>query len=85
MVYSDTVEIEPRDVAASEDLLEEKYWRKDERHQDLLEPLRTWELKVVTVLHLIRRQQLIEYNPKKYLSQPTRFCACSYNIAFFDL
>ncbi|CAL4952396.1 unnamed protein product [Urochloa decumbens] len=74
-------EIKPRDVAAFEDLWKGE-WRHDERHQDLLAPLHTWELKVVTVLHVIRRRQLTEYNSKKYRSRPTRFC--DLNVAFFD-
>ncbi|CAO2161583.1 unnamed protein product [Urochloa humidicola] len=64
-----------------ERMMEEfKCWRD----QALLEPLHTWEQKVVEILHMIRCRELTEPNPKMYnISCPTRFC--EFNIALFDL
>ncbi|TVU25086.1 hypothetical protein EJB05_27566 [Eragrostis curvula] len=57
--------------------------RVDDRDTSLLDPIRSWDLKVLKVLHMIRQKELTEYNPKSRLFQPTRFC--EYNIALFDL
>uniref|UniRef100_A0A0A8ZHD8 DUF6598 domain-containing protein n=1 Tax=Arundo donax TaxID=35708 RepID=A0A0A8ZHD8_ARUDO len=57
--------------------------RADLRNKSLLHPNLTWEAKVTRVLHMIRCQELFEYNTKLYDEVPTSFCAM--NIAFFDL
>ncbi|GJN06508.1 hypothetical protein PR202_ga24239 [Eleusine coracana subsp. coracana] len=51
---------------------------------DLLEPILSWNEKVVLILHMVRRSQFTEYDPKLRYSQPTRFCYL-FNIALFDL
>lgn len=43
----------------------------------------TWDQLVVVALHVIRCRDFTQYNPKTYLTLPTRFC--QHNIAFFDL
>ncbi|TVU22974.1 hypothetical protein EJB05_32698, partial [Eragrostis curvula] len=61
-------------------------WRKfrmDDRDPHLISSNLSWEEKVVNILHMVRRREITEYNPKKYISLPTRFCRL--NIAFFDL
>ncbi|KAF0901300.1 hypothetical protein E2562_039165 [Oryza meyeriana var. granulata] len=42
----------------------------------------TWEGKVVEVLHIVRRWEFTEFDPKLEWFVPTRLCA--FNIAFFD-
>ncbi|KAF2917960.1 uncharacterized protein [Oryza sativa Japonica Group] len=44
----------------------------------------TWEEKVVSVLDIVRRYQLTEYDPKLKEFTPTRVSFCFCNMAFFD-
>uniref|UniRef100_A0A0E0IA68 DUF6598 domain-containing protein n=2 Tax=Oryza TaxID=4527 RepID=A0A0E0IA68_ORYNI len=44
----------------------------------------TWEEKAVSVLDIVRRYQLTEYDPKSKEFTPTRVSFCFCNMAFFD-
>jgi len=48
----------------------------------LLFQTHTWEEKVVRILHVVRRREFTERNPKTGICQPYRFSL--FNIAFFD-
>ena len=48
----------------------------------LLFQTHTWEEKVVRILHVVRRREFTERNPKIGICQPYRFSL--FNIAFFD-
>ncbi|XP_052164263.1 uncharacterized protein LOC127781355 [Oryza glaberrima] len=54
---------------------------EDVGEQRQVEP--TWEDKVLRVLHIVRRNQFAEYDPKEGGIVYTRFCI--HNIALFDL
>ncbi|KAJ1262641.1 hypothetical protein BS78_09G124500 [Paspalum vaginatum] len=54
----------------------------DCKFDSLVGPFRSWEEKVVAVLHVVRRRELIHYDPKKRFWKLTRFC--EFNIAMFD-
>ncbi|KAJ1289536.1 hypothetical protein BS78_02G172000 [Paspalum vaginatum] len=54
----------------------------DCEYDSLVQPFRTWEEKVVAVLHVVRCRELTVYDPKIRFWGPTRFC--EFNIAMFD-
>jgi hypothetical protein len=54
----------------------------DCQYNYLLRPFRTWEEKVVMILHVVRHREFTDYDPKKGCCLPCRFS--EFNIAFFD-
>ncbi|CAL4952402.1 unnamed protein product [Urochloa decumbens] len=53
-------------------------------HKYLMLPLRcTWKEKVLAVLHVVRRREFTQFDPKIGHCVLTRFC--DYNMAYFDL
>lgn len=67
----------------AEDMTEDMTKRVYDRNMGLLRPGLTREQVVVKVLHMIRCQQITEFNEKLYIDVPT--CFFRFNIAFFDL